>query len=118
MKSSDNGLYGMNTPGFFCMDNITVINTIGMQELENLVNMFVSPNPASDNISLQYIAKLETMLTVKLYDIYGKEIMTMQSEAVIGSNNILLQTSHLSTGVYFVEVNEGTASKKIKFVKL
>lgn len=118
MKSSDNGLYGMNTPGFFCMDNITVINTIGMQELENLVNMFVSPNPASDNISLQYVAKLETMLTVKLYDIYGKEIMTMQSEAVIGSNNILLQTSYLSAGVYFLEINEGTASKKIKFVKL
>ena len=118
LKSSDTGKYGMNTPGFFCMDNITVVNTIGIQELENLMNISVYPNPTSNNISLQYIAKTETTLIIRIYDVFGKEVRIHQEETKLGTNLISLEISDLDAGIYFMELKNGATIKKIKFVKL
>ena len=118
LKSSDTGTFGMNTPGFFCMDNLSVVNTVGIHELENVMNISVYPNPTTENISLQYVAKAETNLTISIYDLFGKEVSIHQEETRLGANSITLEASSLDAGIYFIEVKEGIATKKIKFVKL
>ena len=118
LKSSDTGIYGMNTPGFFCMDNISVVNTVGLHELENVMNISAFPNPTSENMSLQYVAKAETNVTIRIFDIFGKEVLNIQTQTELGSGSITLETSTLTAGVYFIEVKEGSVAKKIKFIKL
>ncbi len=118
LRSSDNGSFGMNTPGFFCMDNISVVNTVGIHELENVMNISAYPNPTSENMSLQYVAKTETNLTIGIFDVFGKEVLNIQKQTELGSISVTLETSTLNAGIYFIEVKEGAVSKKIKFVKL
>ena len=112
------GTLGINTPGFFCMDNISVVNTVGIHELENVMNISAFPNPTSENMSLQYVAKAETNVTIRIFDIFGKEVLNIQTQTELGSGSITLGTSTLTAGVYFIEVKEGSISKKIKFIKL
>ncbi len=118
MKSSDTGIYGINTPAYFCMDNFTVVNTVGLQELQNVMNISLFPNPTFDNLTLNYLAKTETTLSIAIYDVFGKENLTTQIHATIGINRLNLETANLDAGIYFIELKEGGISKKIKFVKL
>ena len=118
LKSSDTGTVGINTPGFFCMDNISVVNTVGIYELENVMNISVFPNPTSENMSLQYIAKAEINLTIRVFDVFGKEVLSVQKQTELGSSSVALETSMLNAGIYFIEVKEGSSAKKIKFIKL
>ena len=118
MRSSDTGIYGINTPAYFCMDNFTVVNTVGLQELQNVMNIVVFPNPTNDNITLNYVAKTETTLSITIYDVFGKESLTSQIQTTTGPNRLTLETVGLDAGIYFIELKEGGMNKKIKFVKL
>lgn len=118
MRSSDSGPFGINTPAYFCMDNFTVVNTVGLQELQNVMNIAVFPNPTFDNLTLNYVSKAETTLSIAIYDVFGKENLTSQMETTIGPNRLTLETVSLDAGIYFIELKEGGISKKIKFVKL
>lgn len=118
MRSSDTGTYGINTPAYFCMDNFTVVNTVGLQELQNVMNIAVFPNPTNDNLTLNYVAKTETTLSIAVYDVFGKESFTNQIATTSGPNRFNIETASLDAGIYFIELKEGGMSKKIKFVKL
>jgi hypothetical protein len=118
MRSSDTGTYGINTPAYFCMDNFTVVNTVGLHELQNIMNIAVFPNPTNDNLTLNYVAKTETTLSIAVYDVFGKESLTSQRVTTTGPNRLNLETAFLDAGIYFIELKEGGMSKKIKFVKL
>jgi hypothetical protein len=118
LKSSDNGLLGMNTPAFVCLDNISVVNTVGVQELQNVMHVSVFPNPTSADLSLQYVAKTETVLSATIYDMFGKESLTNEIATMLGTNQVTLETTSLAAGVYFIELKEGGVTKKMKFVKL
>lgn len=118
MRSSDTGTYGINTPAYFCMDNFTVVNTVGLQELQNVMNIAVFPNPTNDNLTLNYVAKTETTLSIAIYDMFGKESLTSQIETTTGPNRLNLETASLDAGIYFIGLKEGGMNKKIKFVKL
>lgn len=118
LKSSDNHpVYGMNTPGFFCMDNISVVSTEGIQELESVFNTQVYPNPTQENTYLQFIAISETALFINVYDIAGKLVYSKDILTQLGSNNIMLPTHQLETGVYFISLKQGAYTKQLKFVK-
>ncbi len=118
MSSSDNSFGFMNTPAFFSIDNFTTNTTVGINELENVSRISLFPNPTNDNVSIHYVSTKETNVTIRIYDISGKEVVRTQHQNNTGENNIKLETSALEAGAYFVELSDGVASKKIKFIKL
>jgi hypothetical protein len=118
LKSSDTGQWGMNTPGFFSIDNFATTSTVGINELENVANISVYPNPTSGNVSINYTSTTTEELVSRIHDITGKEILNSNHSSLVGNNNIVLNTEHLEAGVYFIELSNGTSTKKIKFIKL
>ncbi|MDF2451959.1 MAG: hypothetical protein K0S26_1463 [Bacteroidota bacterium] len=52
MTSSDNNAWGMKTPGFFSMDNFTMVSTVGLHELQSASGISLFPNPATQNVFL------------------------------------------------------------------
>lgn len=118
LKSSDSGQWGINTPAFFAIDNMVLSTTVGVDELETVSNISVYPNPAKEMIILNYIATTETELSVRIFDISGKEVANTVNHTVIGANKINFSIEALESGMYFIELSNTTSTKKIKFIKL
>lgn len=118
MSSSDNSFGYMNTPSYFSIDNLTTNTTVGVHELESISNISLFPNPAKESVTINYASKTENALRIRLFDISGKEVMQAEQQNSVGPNLMHLETSALEAGVYFVELSDGTSSKKIKFIKL
>lgn len=118
MSSSDTGAFGMNTPGFFSMDNFTTMSTVGMDELTSINYFNLYPNPANDFIAVNYESNDTENLKITLFSINGQIISESLQTNVIGSNQFKLNIETLTPGVYFIEARNGQSSKKVKFIKL
>jgi hypothetical protein len=118
MKSSDNNAFGMKTPAFFSMDNFTIQSTVGIEELTNTSNIFLFPNPTNENLFLNFESNTTSALSINVYDISGKNLQNNTIQTAIGRNQVKINTELYEAGIYLIELKDGFASKKIKFIKL
>ena len=103
LSSSDVGLYGMNTPAFFAIDNLGS-NGVGIEE-NNLNVISVYPNPANDRIFLN----TNVFETFEIYNVNGKLVQTINAHP--GENAISL--NNLANGMYIIKSNQ----KMGRFIK-
>ena len=83
--------------------------TAGIEETEN--NIFnVYPNPASDLINVTFTENFNG--SVSILNVTGKEVMT----STVNGAQHSLSTDALSSGVYYVKVNDGMTSQIAKVV--
>lgn len=74
----------------------------------NLSNLTVSPNPATEQIRIQGLNSED----------YSCKLISMQGEVVLSSSNQnLINVSKLNSGVYFIQLEQGQFSKTLKFIK-
>jgi hypothetical protein len=90
---------------------------IGINELSGIQNAFVFPNPSAQNTSLMFSLKNTEKVKVSLSDVTGKEIMLITEEILQrGSQQMQINTSKLSAGVYFCNVESESGKKVLKLV--
>ncbi len=118
LTSSDVGAFGINTPTYFSMDNFVVQSTVGVKELSNASNLSLFPNPANQFAILNYESNEITELNITISDMTGKEVQQQSTQTSVGSNTLKLNIETLQSGVYFVAINDGENSKRIKLIKL
>lgn len=120
LESSDADVNGvMRTPGYFSIDRFTTTNNVGINELENIVDITLSPNPTSQNLNINYSTISPSDLSITACDISGKEVITTGTILNnTGPHQLTLETKTLDAGIYFVTISNGMSSKKIKFIKL
>jgi len=111
LSSSDVGDYGMNTPAYFCVDNIymeNVTSSTGIQNTDNL-SVEVYPNPTKGQIFIQ--SHSGETLQVAVYSVSGK-IVHQQSNY---SSEELIDISGYPDGVYIIRVrnNKEVVTRKI-----
>jgi hypothetical protein len=80
----------------------------------SFVNLF--PNPAKDEAVLSITMDKSERASVKMYDLLGKHISTVEKELTAGENTISINTTDLKNGVYFIQVEAGAKTNKIKMV--
>ncbi len=105
LRSSDVGEYGMNTPAYFCMENLNgLINGIDESRINNIS---IYPNPVQNQIHIKSIAEAKVILT----DITGKTLLS----TVNNNGNMQIDLSNYPRGVYFITIveNKLTITKKI-----
>jgi len=73
----------------------------------------ISPNPATDQIAIDFGNKFASNATIEIFDISGKRIRT---ESLSTSNTINIQ--HLAKGIYFLKLQNDDAGSAQKFIKL
>lgn len=109
--SSDNGDWGMNTPGYFCLDNLTAKQTTTSIESkfdETEINIY--PNPAKNFIKIN---STESISGYEVIDLTGKCIL--KSDKYQATENINIEM--LTKGIYLIKIKaEGSETIK-KFVK-
>lgn len=109
MRSSDNGNWGMNTPAYFCIDNLNHEVLTSVNELQqNQLSVF--PNPFTDKIVISGINKVAQAV---ISDISGKII----GEYTVYNNQPINGFDQLKTGVYILKVTEGKNQFTTKLIK-
>ncbi|MCC6864705.1 MAG: T9SS type A sorting domain-containing protein [Ignavibacteria bacterium] len=78
------------------------------------------PNPFNPSTTIEYSIPKDAIVTMKIYDILGKEVATLVNEQKSAGTYIVnWNASGFSSGIYFYRINAGefTATKKMYLVK-
>jgi hypothetical protein len=75
------------------------------------------PNPFNPVTNIQFDIPKESFVTLKVYDIRGKEVKTLANEnRQAGSYYITFNASALASGVYFYKLTAGDFTSTMKLV--
>ena len=107
-ESSDIGDFGINTPLYFCMDDMKM-NAVPNAILDVESNNFtIFPNPASDFI--QFKAPQNAISKIDLYNLTGQFIRSYSNA------NESIMIADLPIGMYFIRFQNANTSYSRKFV--
>lgn len=113
LSSSDNGIYGMNTPAYFCMDNLQCLDGVNVEaSISNKSNISVYPNPSTNNIT---IVGMENASVIRIFDTKGAIVYSDNVESNL--SELKLNISNLTNGLYFIQVVSDNNLQQIRFIK-
>jgi hypothetical protein len=109
LESTDNGQFGMNTPAYFCLDNIFEYPVESIDTKIQKAQLKIYPNPSSNAIYVD----LHNVNSYEVLDLNGKQhIFTVSPDC----NKI--DISNLPAGVYCLKVLANEEYHMARFVKL
>ena len=77
------------------------------------------PNPFNPTTTIKYSIPKTSYVTVKVYDIIGREIRTLvNNQKSTGNHEIVFNASELSSGIYFYKMQAGNFIKTKKLILL
>ncbi len=85
---------------------------LSVEEL-NVSNLAIYPNPADNELNISYLIYSADHTSIKIIDPTGKCVLLRNIESEIGSNLVVIDTSSLAKGVYFVQIGESGLSEKV-----
>ena len=88
----------------------------GITENELIQNLVLYPNPTDDELNVQFSLESSQEVIVQIQDLSGKVLQNNLINANTGTNLVFMNTSELSSGMYFMKINIGGAQKTIQFV--
>ncbi len=100
----------------------TIINPIKVS-VGNVLNYNLSqnyPNPFNPSTVINYTIADKNLVTLKVYDILGKEVTTLVNEVKeAGNYSVIFNAENLSAGIYFYELKSGNYYdvKKMSLIK-
>jgi PKD repeat protein len=101
-----------------CIDTVTfnvVINTSSLNEMTGVEQVKLYPNPTNANATLQFVNNLGTETTIALQDQFGR-ILESNTTSNIGLNEVTVNTSTLSAGLYQVVLTNAYDSVILKLI--
>mgnify|MGYP000698811480 CR=1 FL=1 len=107
IEGSDTGQYGLNTPAYFCVDQmLPMFGSVKDKKVE--VHLSIFPNPVSDKLYLDIDARVSE---VQIIDIQGN----MHQE--YNGSRSMFDISNLANGVYFIRLNTDKGIVSKQFIK-
>ncbi len=98
--------------------DLLLINPLGILEKTGTGNEYVSPNPVSDMYTLNFSLDKTSYVRCTLKTIQGQLVETfIFKNQVAGNNQVRLNATHLSEGMYLLELNDGAKIRTIKMAK-
>ena len=77
------------------------------------------PNPFNPTTNIKYDLPKETFVAIKVYDILGREVVTLVNEKQpSGRYNIKFDASNLASGMYVYRIDAGSFVKSHKMMLL
>jgi uncharacterized protein DUF4465/type IX secretion system substrate protein len=112
MSSSDVGQFGMNTPAYFCMDNIiTSDGTTALTGIKSKPGFEVYPNPATDFITIKNEGNQRKSFMI--YDLSGNLLLSDR----ITSDKQEIDIRTLVSGTMIIEVQNSEAIESKILIK-
>ncbi len=112
LASSDVGVFGINTPTYFCMDDVTTTDLSSSNSIVSSSALLSAwPNPAADFLSINWEGKTST--TVWFSNIYGQTVA--QKTIQPGQNKI--DISGLAPGMFTLQFANDSSVCSQFFIK-
>lgn len=89
---------------------------VGIEETIPDAKVNVYPNPADDVLNLSFVSNNSSDLVISITDISGKLLYNELANISSGSNNLQIDVSGLSKGIYILKLEEGTSSLQYRVV--
>jgi hypothetical protein len=80
----------------------------------NAFNLY--PNPTGNEATISMMLAKDEHVVVTVYNVKGQEVMREAKELKQGAQQMILNTTDLKNGAYFIQVSAGTQSAKLKMV--
>lgn len=124
--------YGKNSGNFYLQANLDSMNNItdikymlassrgvtnGINKSDEVTELNIFPNPASNYLNLTFNSKTSEAVSVNCYNLAGQKMFTVNNQVNFGSNHIKVNTEELTNGVYFYEVTGNNIKFSGKFIK-
>ncbi|MDQ3015298.1 MAG: DUF4465 domain-containing protein [Bacteroidota bacterium] len=104
LSSSDVGIFGMNTPAYVCIDEISTDNLLSASSIQTSGIQFnIGPNPATDMIHFMVPQKG----SYEIFNLQGSQIWSQSLE--VGMHEIRLED--FPSGLYLITFNGQIAGK-------
>ena len=103
------------------IDNINIYQgspqNVGLNEgAEFVTDLALYPNPANDELNVSFSINSPENAIVEILDVTGKITHSHLIKANEGSNLIMMDTSELDSGMYFMKLNVAGGQKTIQFI--
>jgi hypothetical protein len=89
----------------------TVVTCVGLKEVSNATFAGLYPNPASNNVTLEFTNN--SVKNISVMDLTGRVVFTTSTS----DEKIALNLSNLNDGVYFVRINSNNKTEIAKLIK-
>lgn len=86
-------------------------NSVGIEEIANVSNLNIYPNPFSNKALISFNALVNEKYTARLFDVMGKAVYEETLQANSGNNSFELNKKDISNGVYFFTLTNGKATE-------
>lgn len=93
------------------------IITAGVDELGAIQGLSLYPNPTENELNLTFNVENSQVVQIQFVDVTGKLVKTTVVNAANGENKVIMNTSELSGGVYFLNVQTANAQQALQFIK-
>lgn len=113
LSSSDNGDFGMNTPAYVCVDDITTSDMpLNVRDQQLDWNIALYPNPAQDYLQLEW--PLAETGMAHIFNAQGQLVKSLSLAQ--GTNTV--DTALLPSGNYLLRITHGKAWNAQRFTRL
>lgn len=97
--------------------NSEYFNPISVEINSTFYDFHIFPNPISGYGHLEFTSSEDTEQILSIFDISGRKVFEKNYLIKKGNNNLTLETTNLSKGMYFVKLDDGAEGINIKFIK-
>lgn len=85
--------------------------------LQENKEMSLFPNPVDEELTVRVLSESVALVEIRILDMKGNTVYIQNEHAVPGTNQLKMQLSHLSKGMYICRVNKGKSIETSKFLK-
>lgn len=119
LVSGDYLFAGSNYDGIFRIP-LSPITSTGNQGSEIIKDYYLGqnfPNPFNPNTKISFSIPTSGFVSLKVYDVLGKEIYTLVNEIkTAGNHSVNFNASNLTSGIYFYKLETGNFSKTMRMI--
>ena len=97
--------------------NASLSNVVVIDNEENSLFVLTANTLVKNTLDFSLSTDNAGYITVKVYDTYGKNVISEGRQVNSGDNNLSIDVSRLNSGMYFLVVSQNGQSVEKKIVK-
>lgn len=116
LRSTDVGDFGMNTPAYFAIDNLSLSKpgvATGIAQSSLLKDLNIYPNPFRNQLNIDLPLASGAVANATIRDINGKVLFVQE----LNAGRSTLNFEELQAGVYFLELTAGDERAIAKIIR-
>lgn len=115
IKSTDGTVIVASGASFGATESkVFTVNVLSNETFETLNDIYVYPNPANNVLNIAVPTGIELVKNVTIYNYLGQ---TVGQKNILTVDDLSIDTTNYSSGVYLITVSNGTQSKTLRFIK-